>query len=149
MDSELTLIFWIPSICSDPNCILLIKKCLGKKLVAFQMLINFGVGDLGSNQIINVNPTSYFPRALILEIELRGAYFSPRRITYFPPMVWPSLCFTYDYRKFFHSCTCVCSAIRTPEGSQAPGFAHTYCTASSLDRILSRTRNVLQSADLV
>ncbi len=43
---------------SDPVYILLIKKSFGKKLVAFQMLINVGVGDLGSNQIINANPTS-------------------------------------------------------------------------------------------
>ncbi len=67
-DPELNLFFCIPSICSDPVYILLIKNGLGKNLVAFQMLINFGVGDIGSNQIINVNPTSYFPSALILEI---------------------------------------------------------------------------------
>ncbi len=45
------------------------------------MLINFGVGDTGSNQIINVNLPTQFPWALILDIQLRGNYFSLKRIT--------------------------------------------------------------------
>ncbi len=63
--------------------ILLIKNGLGKKLVAFQMLINFGVGDTGSNQIINVNLPTQFPWVLILDIQLRGNDFSPKWITDF------------------------------------------------------------------
>ncbi len=53
---------------SEFTFVLHVTDCLGKKLVAFKMLINFGVGDIGSNQIIYGYPTSYFPRALILEI---------------------------------------------------------------------------------
>ncbi len=45
-DSELTVVLCIPPIVSDQVHILLIITCLGKRFVAIQMLINFGVGNL-------------------------------------------------------------------------------------------------------
>ncbi len=84
---------------SDPVYILLIKKSFGKKLVAFQMLINFGVGDLGSNQIINVNPTSYFPKGNDCRNLIKGKLFLSD-VNYLFSV--KGMAFVFGYRNLLH-----------------------------------------------